>query len=148
MKMTQRHKKFILNRLIPAIMREGGRGFAMEWWYERLAPKGKLVADRLPRVVPKCGTVCCIGGTIQMLCGNQCNDADLAGAKLGLSPDRARVLFYGWEGQEDGVMLRYSVWPDKYVKAYKKSKTCRGKAGVACRLLREVVETEGRCLDV
>lgn len=147
MKMTARHKAFITDKLIPAIMRDQGRGFGMSWWHDQVDPGSFYESDGLIRKVPACGTVCCIGGTIDLL---KNKDADpfsggvKTGRTIGLNAERSRALFYGWTGVSVGID---GSWPDKYQKAYTKARTTAGKAGVACRLLREVVRTEGRCLD-
>src|SRR5574340_962904 len=99
-------KTFILNYLIPFIMRDAGNGFVMDTW-KRKAPKecgGKeYVYDGIERRAPACGTVACIGGSIQCLTGLNFRFAPNKTAKLlGITRDEAYGLFFDWGNLEGG----------------------------------------------
>ena len=137
--MNQKHKDFITKKLIPFILREQGRGFAMDSWIEEdLEPGGKFNFDDIDRNVPRCGTVACIGGSAQFLAKGK--DANKV---LGLTYEQADTLFYGWEADDESTI----GWPEKYVARYAKAKTTLSKAKVAVALLKEVVKTEGKILE-
>lgn len=139
-------KKFILNHLIPFIMRDAGRGFAMSEWQSRAISEDandKYFFDEIKRIAPACGTVACIGGSIECLTGIQVrrNDtATKAAAKLlGITKEQADGLFYFWEVGEDG-------WPQEYAKKFEKSDTPYKKARVACSLLRQIAKKGSKAL--
>ena len=137
--MNKRHKAFIIGELIPFIMREQGRGFAMDKWIiTGLGKHEDYVFDDRARRAPKCGTVCCIGGAIELLKHlPHSADSDAAGKAIGLNEDRSWKLFHGW----------INLWPKMYTDRYRRARTTCGKAKVARDLLREVVRTNGKCLD-
>ena len=142
-RMNVRHKKFILNRLIPFILREQGRGFGMSSWKITWIAPGVLAhVDGINRKVPSCGTVACIGGSIEVLTAVEGDEA--VGAKIGLDAYQADGLFYGW--QPSSHKNRRYGWPKKYARMYDRAKSVYGKARVAAALLREVVRTGGKCL--
>lgn len=138
--MNARQKKFVLEKLIPFILREHGRGFVMETWIDEIAPGEKFTFDGLQRTSPNCGTVCCIGGSIDYLKKNGNYDEGTA-ALIGLSEAQGYALFHGWFSTTSA-----NRWPRSYQTKFKKAKTTLGKAKVACALLREVVKTDGHCL--
>jgi hypothetical protein len=133
--MNKSHKKFILKKLIPFIMRDQGRGFDMEIWIDTVE------FDGATRKVPVCGTVACIGGSIQVLKPNS-----LSERVLGLTGEQCYDLFHNWD-YFDPRRSNRGGWPNSFARRFKKAKTTLGKAKVACDLLREVVKTEGKCLD-
>jgi hypothetical protein len=134
--MNTRQKKFILEKLIPFMEREGGNGFAMEEWKDEYVKEDEYF-DGVKHRAPKCGTVACIGGSIQIL-----GRGRLATTLTGLDEDKLEGLFHDWEVGLEGDY----GWPGGYRREFKKAKTARGKMRVAVRLLREVVKTEGACL--
>lgn len=140
--MDKAKKQFILKKLIPFILREQGRGFAMSVWRPRdISPGEPITYDNVCRKVPECGTVACIGGSLEAL--GACKDADNRGGRaLGISHDAARGLFYNWY-----PCTNHFAWPLSFANRYKKAKTTLGKAKVAVALLREVVKTNGKCLE-
>ena len=148
--MNLQQKKFIREKLIPFVLREQGRGFAMSEWTEYLDEGGKIKLDGVFRTVPKCNTVACIGGSAQILFSSGKNfyasmsDEDIAD-RLGLTLSQAQGLFYQWEGKSK--MCDGHGWPLKFASRYKKAKTTLGKAKVAVALLEEVVKTNGKILD-
>lgn len=138
--MNAKQKKFILTKLIPFIMRENGRGFEMETWKFRILDgETKYFHSNTNKTIsaPKCGTVCCIGGSIQIL---KRLDSDMgfnsAGELIGLSSSQSHKLFSA-----------SIVWPEPFASRYKKAKTPLTQAKIACEVLKEVVRTEGACLD-
>lgn len=139
-KMTAENKKFITKKLIPFVLREQGRGFAMSVWDLAVTAGAVRKIDDVLRVIPKCNTVACIGGSIQVLSGGVANSTERAAPLLGLSYGRAHGLFYGWEVGHGG-------WPKEFALRYARAKTTLGKARVAVALLREVVRTNGKVLD-
>jgi len=148
--MTKEQKHFIVKKLIPFIMREQGRGFAMSrWWFER-EPGSQCTGDGIRRRVPNCGTVCCIGGSVQVLRGEEghfFSPTLYVREALGLSEDETVGLCYNWAESEGAFNSEVPfAWPMKFRSAFARAKTPLGKAKVACRLLKEVVRTEGKCL--
>lgn len=134
-------KKFILNHLIPFILRDAGHGFAMETWKE-YAPKedgGKEYNyDWIQRRAPACGTVACIGGSIQCLTGIK--GIRTSARLLGITPEEANGLFYDWDKYSDG-------WPQQFSEQFEKAKTPYTKARVACALLREIALKGSKVFD-
>jgi hypothetical protein len=129
--MNQRQKNFILNKLIPFISREHGRGFGMDTWITTaLDPSESYFADGVERAVPVCGTIPCIVGSITILkkLGEHGGTTQNLAKILGLDFNQACALFFEWD-------------------RIKRAKTPYGKAQVAVRLLKEVVRTEGACLN-
>jgi hypothetical protein len=139
-KMPAKAKNFILKKLIPFIMRKQGRGFRMDFWLEHDEPGEIFESDFVNRKVPKCGTVCCIGGSIEYLTGKR---TGLAKA-IGLTPRQADGLFNEW--LYDSEYPYKFAWPEKFSNRFREKTTPIGKAKVACDLLREVVKTNGECL--
>lgn len=138
-------KKFILNHLIPFILRDAGRGFAMNHWNISVSDDDDVqwmdnIADRK---VPACGTVACIGGSIECLTGIRGGGDDERAAKmskiLGLSEWQTHGLFYDWEPYEGG-------WPEEYAKRFALADTPYKKARVACALLRQIALKGGKVL--
>ncbi len=147
--MNQRARTFIEKRLIPFVLREHGMGFAMETWYSDVKGLGESVYsyDSVPHTEPKCGTVACLGGSVQVLLARSSRDeisrARIAKA-IGLSSEQASGLFNNWYGNEDEG--REFGWPKRFARRFEDAKTALGKAKVAVALLREVVKTNGECL--
>jgi hypothetical protein len=147
--MNATQKKFILNKLIPFMLREHGNGFAMDTWRstyennpEEIKRWGLEDFDDVKHKPPSCGTVACIGGSIQLLKKiSDGREKQLANA-IGLTEDQANGLFYHWDdGSAD------FGWPGKYINRFEKAKTPLAKAKVAVALLKEVVRTDGKCLE-
>ena len=138
--MTKTQKQFITKKLIPFIEREGGRGFIMQnWLKDCLVPGETCYKDRLPRKVPICGTVACIGGSIEVLKkprgGYGYIEAVEAGKEIGLDDLQSNILF--------AASIR---WPEPFRRRYLKAKTVRTQAKVAADLLREMVRTNRKVL--
>lgn len=145
--MRKAQKQFILKNLIPFILRESGRGFGMSIWNSRetygTRPGHTFSADDARREVPACGTICCIGGSVAFL---KHTYLDCEYKALGLSPEQAHGLFYNWD--DAGMRGRgFCSWPTKFVRLFEKRKSPLGKAKVAVALLKEVVRTNGKCLN-
>lgn len=141
--MNAENKKFILEKLIPFILREQGRGFDMCRWRKTGIISKTYFNHELSRKVrtPACGAVACIGGSVGWLTGKSGRIA--RGRALGLNVDQCDGLFYGWIPGRDS-----HGWPTKFIKAHKRATTAMGKAKVAVALLKEVVRTEGKCLEL
>jgi hypothetical protein len=143
--MNAKQKNFITKKLIPFILREQGRGFGMTYWNTEEdceTEAGDIFSiDGLSRKVPVCGTVCCIGGSIEHLMGRRA----IASKILGLTRNQVQGLFYNWEEEfpNDGLF----GWPEKFAKQFEARKSPLGKAKVAVALLKEVVRTNGKCLN-
>ncbi len=154
--MTQEHKDFILNELIPFIQRDHGNGFAMEIW---LGESEHLLRnlpdqDRLrfaDRPLPACGTVCCIGGSIDYLMCKKMfppdsfglNDVNQMLTEIS-TQDTAR--FIGLDFRKGHDLFFEKDWPPAYKKRFAEAKNPQEQADIACDLLREVVETNGKVL--
>jgi hypothetical protein len=144
MTMTDEHKKFILNELIPFILREKGRGLGMDHWITRALPGTIVQADGLGRLAPVCGTVSCVGGSIAILKEKvDALDEDRIGELIGLDYLHSDGLFYGWH--RNGLW-DYG-WPPQYQKAFAAAETPLAKAKVTCQVLRLVAKTNGKCLE-
>lgn len=146
--MNTKQKSLTIRKLIPFILRDRGRGFAMQRWIGRVPRGSRFFRDGIERVGPSCGTVACIGGSIQLLTHSRAGlttDADerLVQRTLGLTHRQVETLCYGWEQSVGGA----PPWPERFRRRYARARTPLGKARVACALLREVVRTNGSCLD-
>jgi hypothetical protein len=149
--MNAQQKKFILKKLIPFILREQGRGFGMESWILDETPGYLSYVDDVPRAVPVCGTICCIGGSIEVLCGlpsSAMSRTKIVANKIGLTLDQANGLFYEWTNGNVGKDGHVYGWPAKFAKRFARASTPYKKARVAVALLKEVVKTEGECLKL
>lgn len=104
-------KKFILSHLIPFILRDAGRGFAMDTWKETGSDSEAF--DGLDG--------------IRLLSHN--GMAKL----LGIKRHQATGLFYDWEPDEGG-------WPAKYAIRFDEADTPYKKARVACSLLKQIAK--------
>lgn len=125
LKPFSRERLLVEGVLIPFILRDHGRGFAMEAWRHNVSPDIPRVAyDDCQRKPPSCGTIACIGGSMEYL--------KIAREDLHLSTETCSALFYDWE---DNVGC--TRWASKYRRAFAKAKTPLGKAKVAVRLLRD-----------
>lgn len=149
--MNARQKRFILEKLIPFILREQGRGFAMSTWVTKEKPGTEITdLDVDYRKVPGCGAICCIGGSIQMLRGirNRHNQKEIMNA-IGLTKDQMNGLFYQWDGfGVDGTDGRIYGWPAEFAERFENAKTPYRKAQAAVALLKEIVKTNGECLKI
>lgn len=147
--------KFIREKLIPFVLREQGRGFAMEVWQRTgLEPNETWFYDDLllSRKVPKCGTIACIGGSVEALVQKRKKtgpwkwwvDTEIDGEKydfrvvsaaplLGISYKNTNKLFYHWNTGDEG-------WPLKHLTAFAKAKTPLQQAKIACKFLGEIAE--------
>src|SRR5215831_13287714 len=117
---TQR--KFILNILIPAILREQGRRFIMDTWKDTITPEmiGEYYDfDGIDSIVTKkdCGTVCCIGGTMEVLTRKR--GFSSLSKHIGLTEYEADALFSNWQNFYPGELS----WPAKYMSYFSKAKT-------------------------
>lgn len=141
-KMTDEVKKLYEEKLIPFILREQGNGFAMESWTQGVKPGNNLEFDGVLHDFPQCGTVCCIGGSLEII---KCRFLTKLEASdlLGLSDQERYGLFYCWTSSDRGRGYR---WPDEFIDRFEEASTPLEKAHVAVDLLREVVRTEGECL--
>ena len=135
--MNARQAKWIVEKLCQFILREQGRGFAMSF-RSRFAPNEKIVADGIRRYPPSCGTVCCIGGSIEILKGKCLETVHEISRSVGLTEKQGCALFYGWEDE----------WPQRHRSRYAKARSMIAKAIVAVSLLKIVAKTRGKCLDV
>lgn len=146
---TKNPKRFILKHLIPAILREHGRAFAMQCWHwnfgttdRKRINSGVIELDEIARRAPICGSVSCIGGTIGKLISDAPQNSTAAFAStLGLNYDQAHGLFYGWEST-----CNYG-WPEVYRRRYRSAKTPLQKAKVACSLLTQIAKNGGTILE-
>jgi hypothetical protein len=133
-------RRFILKTLIPFIRREQGRGFGMSDWIEKADAGEPVVFDEVERKVPVCGTIACIGGSIQHLSHNRVRAIRTLGAKIGLTANEANGLFYYWD------MENPFCWPVSFRRRFAQAATTRAKAGVACALLKKIANEGGACL--
>lgn len=153
-----KQRAFYQKKLIPAILREQGKTFAMDHWYLDTADydyDGFLDSDGIIHDLPKtCGSVCCIGGTAQVQAGIKSpnNDWDdnvitKIAKILGLTPLEARALFFNWatHDPEENNNVSYNGlgWPVQYAKDFSDAQTPLDKAKVAVKLLREIVKKGG-----
>lgn len=158
-KMPKRAIAFIQNKLIPYILREGGRGFAMDDWIVRKDDTWENdihVGDDVVRKMPPCGTVACIGGSVLALRNKSVRSGDIsegairfAAKQMGLSTPQARGLFinFGPDDSDPDQADRYEwAWPRSFAVRYGQRKTTMGKAKVAVSLLRAVIRTNGEIL--
>ena len=136
--MTTAHKRFILNKLCPFLLREQGRGFEMYRWLHKETTGTYFHFDTNRRVrTPTCGTVCCIGGSIQHLKRTLGGSYfETVGRLIGLNMAQSDILF--------SSDIR---WPQPFAQRYMDAKTPYQQAKVAVALLKKVVSTEGACLD-
>jgi hypothetical protein len=151
--MNAKQKNFILKKLIPFILREQGRGFGMDGWRRNADPGAEEWFDGVTRAVPVCGTVCCIGGSIEVLkkynhiAGP--NSAVAMGTReLGITNAQAYGLFYGWGlggVSLDGISVH--GWPLEFAERFRDATTPYRKARVAAALLKDVIRTNGECLN-
>ena len=147
--MEAKHKQFIRRKLIPFILREHGRGFAMSTWCDIDLPVGEeVVEDGVLRRVPVCGTAACIGGSVNFI--QNASNLSMpvkAGRTLGLTDKQAAGLFYYWEPDYQMNTTRSHCWPYRFAKRFERARTAWGKARVAVALLKEVMRTNGQCLE-
>ena len=151
--MTAEQKKFWLEEVCPFILREQGRGFAMTDWQENVEHIGNFWADGLVRKTPSCGTVACIGGTCHMLLAKRpklkdiSNNTEDIAEHIGLSVDKANGLFMNWDTDDYIMPASGYCWPERFRKRYQAAKTPLAKAKIAVALIKEVVKTDGECLE-
>lgn len=134
--MTSKQKQFILKKLIPFVLREQGRGFCMEVWRKSFNSRSLISFDGIDRRIPSCGSVCCIGGSIEVLKRKKELGFEETGKLIGLNFSQSFKLF-----------TERIEWPEKYETQWNAAKTALAKAKVAAALLREVVRTDGMVLD-
>ena len=140
--MNARQKKFVLEKLIPFILRERGRGFGMSRSLVRAAPDSPVELDGIVRPAPSCGSAGCILGSIELLKFRGIPaSSDKCGRAIGLTPVESEALFFRWRSD-----MSAPVWPHSYVVRFRAAKTPLGKAKVAAALLRAVVRTNAKCL--
>jgi hypothetical protein len=150
--MNTRQKKFILEELCPFILRDAGNGFIMEDWLikgvkEYVGPDEALF-DGVTHRVPVCDTAACIGGSIAFLKKVSKNYINSNASKiLGITNEQAHGLFYRWMDGQQYYYYSLTSWPKKYRDRFVVAKTPYKKAQCAVALLKEVVRTEGKCLD-
>ena len=151
--MNAKQKKFILKKLIPFILREQGRGFGMDEWRREDDPGTEAWFDGVTRAIPVCGTVCCLGGSIEVLkkyppIHGSNNAVAMGTLALGITNAQAYGLFYGWglQGVSWDSDSRHG-WPISYAIRFQNATTPYRKAQVAVALLKEVVRTNGECLN-
>jgi hypothetical protein len=143
-KMTAAQKKFLMVTLPEFIVREQGRGFKMSAWISRGEPGEEHYGDGVRRSIPKCGTVACIGGSVQLLHKlPDGNDREVAKV-LGITPREEDGLCYYWRpGQSNTVGC---AWPSTFASRFAKAKSTVAKAKIAAELCKLVGKTEGKCL--
>ena len=140
--MNAKARRFLLTKLIPFIQREHGNGFVMEDWITQVDDESYLTFDNVShRKAPSCGTVACIGGSVEILLKLKSGDNNrpIADA-LGLTLDEADGLFYVYQNESD------YCWPARYRSRFAAATTPRGKASVAVALLKEIAEKGGSIL--
>lgn len=142
-KKKQQVKDFIQKELIPFVLRENGRGFGMELWNNYGNAGKRWDIDGVYRVVPKCGRVACIGGSIETLRPRAMGEH----VPLGLTQAEGKGLFYGWDIGDPKYYENKYCWPKQYRDAYKRAKTTLGKAKVACQLLKQIAEKGAKALE-
>lgn len=136
--MTEEQKQFVLERLIPSVECEEGRGFDMKVWIEKWGEYVEEGHNRDLRTRPSCGTVCCLGGLIESLVAATCLHPlsfREAGKVIGLNPAQSRILF------DENIF-----WPQPYRSQWMSAFTPGEKAAVAVALLKEVVRTNAAIL--
>jgi len=142
--MNAKQRKFIEKKLIPFILRVEGNGFAMSTWiskYTRQAQReGPMYFDSIAHQRPQCGTVACIGGSIQ--CLKKVRGVDKMAKILGITFEQADGLFHNWEPGDTGF-----GWPESFRERFSNAATPYRKAQVAVALLKRVIKTNGACLN-
>jgi hypothetical protein len=146
--MNAKQKNFITKELIPFILREQGCGFGMSGWlYRTSTPGDEIERDKIVRPIPICGTVACIGGSIQVLTQDAYDRSaieDKAPQILGISRRRALGLFYWW--RPNANEQNDYRWPLRYAKKFEAADSPLAKAKVVANLLKNVITTNGKCL--
>jgi hypothetical protein len=134
-------QRFIREQLIPFIRRDSGKGFSMDYWIANAETYFQ------PDQRPVCGTVCCIGGSIELLRKKLAyrEEEGGLGRLIGLNEYEFEGLCYGWMGPGN-ENSRY-VWPRNYRDNYREAKTPAQQANVACNLLEEIAEVGGAALE-
>jgi hypothetical protein len=145
--MTREQQHFLAVTLPKFVLREQGRGFAMDEWFSDSAPGTIRNLDRVARRVPSCGTIACIGGSAQILLSkgelfDSSGDSCFIAKQLGLDDAEGQGLFYGWRNCDDDEYQ----WPIIFQREFARAKTTLGKATVAVRVLKLVAKTKGGCL--
>jgi len=136
-------KNFILNHLVPFILRDAGNGFAMETWITMADTDDAFCGlDGIEdRRAPACKSVSCVGGSIQVLTGLNCGGVEprKAAKLLGITAEQAHGLFYDWEPGEGG-------WPSKHAERFYAADTPLKKARVTCSLLKQIAKKGSKAL--
>jgi hypothetical protein len=144
--MNAEQKKFILEELIPFILRDKGLGFDMNVWakpYDVCAVNpwhGYLKPDR---EAPQCGTVACIGGSICILKKVIANEHSEYSDSIQKCSDAIGLT----EVQTERLLHDWGNWPQPYRDQYFKTNDPYSQALTAVELFKAVVETEGKVLD-
>lgn len=143
-------KAFCDKFLFPAMRREHGNGFAMQTWGIQIGPGVQNEFDDVVRPAPACGTVCCIGGTIENLTTGSENPAEL-GELLGLDHYDAYALFFRWNfkpGHPEQALPETRCWPTDLQEKFKNARTPLQKERVAEQMVRLAVKTKGKVFHV
>lgn len=142
-------KEFCRQFLFPVMEREHGTGFAMQNWSYDVQPGSVVNKDGLTRVAPDCGTMCCIGGTIQHLCIQTAElkatcelfSLNKYGELLGLDVYTTESLFYRWD------MNLPRAWPEPLAQKFADAETPAEKVKIAEQMVRLAVRTKGKCFN-
>lgn len=135
--------KFVRNYLFPAMRRDKGNGFCMETWR---SPFWKFRDDVSNRRAPACGTVACIGGTMQLVTGEA--DETKLGKLLGLSVVQTQALFFSWLPMDLSWSSERLGWPADLARKYARVKSAQAKERVAEEAVLRAVKTKGKCLEM
>ena len=132
-RMTANQKRLVCEQLCPRILADEGNGFAMENWSEPI--ESPELIEGVLYEVPKCGTVCCIGGTLESIVGKIISEYEL-GEMIGLDAQQTEALFYCWSHIPTA---RFPLtWASRYRLAYERNCTPLGRARVAACLLTDM----------
>jgi hypothetical protein len=144
--MDEKARAFILDRLIPYIQRNEGRGFDMARYITVPNDKPGGISWRNWGYLG-CGTVACIAGASSILLGIRCaNRSDYwgkVGTAIGLTPEEAMGLFERFKVRGYGDKCQ---WPAEFALALEAAKTKKEEADVACNLLLKIAAEGPGCL--
>jgi hypothetical protein len=130
----------LLRRIQKHILKEPRR-FFMDWYYEHQdnaaewREKAEEVYEDLSKTPPKCKTAACIAGWACVLTRKQkqaeksCDWAGIAQRELGLDIFSRSALFLDNE------------WPDPFSHQYRKAKTPKQRAQIACARIDYLIKT-------
>lgn len=94
--------------------------------------------------IPKCGTIGCIGGWVNVLTKkpiDDCDSLDMAAETLGLDYEQRSRLFAAPE--QDPEEVDPDGWPEDLQRAYYAAKTAAGRARVGARRIERFIKTDG-----